>query len=183
MIRYAISDPSILRFDRLEEDLRRMMERGATMILYRDKQNPHYSQNAVRFIEAGRRLGGAKLFLHNDPLLARELGADGVHIGASFFDRIGEAKELGLEAGASTHSLEEARETARRGADWVTLSPLFASPGKGEPLGTVRFAEVVGKLEIPVIALGGIVDEESVAAALKAGAAGFASIRYFGAEG
>ena len=179
MIRYAISDPSTLDFDKLAEDLLRFERRGATMILYRDKNNPRYRENAPHFLRAVRQTSIGKALLHNDVRLAEELKADGVHLSSQNFPLITEARGLGLLAIASTHSLEEAQEAERLGAHMVTLSPLFASPGKGEPLGVETFSKIVAELHIPVIALGGIVGEEHIREASEAGAAGFASIRYF----
>ncbi len=180
MIRYAISDPRTLHFPDPEDDLLRFAERGATMILYRDKANPSYAQNAECFVDAVRSRTSAQAIVHTDEALAARLGADGVHFPSTQIGRIPRAKALGLYTIASTHTLDEALRAQSLGADAVTLSPLFLSPGKGPALGIERFRGIVGKLEIPVIALGGIVDEESIAEALAAGAAGFASIRYFG---
>ncbi len=180
MIRYAISDPSTLRFDRLESDLLRFVRRGATMILYRDKANPSYAQNAERFIAELRRRTSAQALLHTDEVLAARLGADGVHFPSAELERIPRAKALGLYTVASTHTLDEALRAQSLGVDAVTLSPLFPSPGKGPALGVERFRGIVEKLEIPVIALGGILDKKNVTCALTTGAAGFASIRYFG---
>jgi len=180
MIRYAISDPSTLHFESLEEDLRRFLDRGATMILYRDKRNPRYEENAGRFLETIRRVAPVvKALLHGDPKLAAGLGADGVHLPSSRLVEIEEACSLDLYTIASTHNQEEAFRAQDLGADAVTLSPLFPSPGKGPALGLESFQEIVKKLEIPVIALGGIIGEERILQAMNAGAAGFASIRYF----
>ncbi|WP_456457562.1 thiamine phosphate synthase [Nitratifractor sp.] len=180
MIRYAISDPRTLRFDRLKKDLGRFAARGATMVLYRDKTNPSYAQNAERFVTEMRRLTSARALLHTDEALAARLGADGVHYPSAQLERIPRARALGLYTVASTHTLEEALRAQSLGVDAVTLSPLFPSPGKGPALGVERFCEIVENLEIPVIALGGILDKKSVTRALATGAAGFASIRYFG---
>ncbi|MGD9969385.1 MAG: thiamine phosphate synthase [Sulfuricurvum sp.] len=64
-------------------------------------------------------------------------------------------------------------------SDAITYSPVFASPGKGEPKGLEDLKELVATINIPVFALGGIVTEEQIRAVETAGAYGFASIRYF----
>jgi len=179
MIRYAITDPSTLRSGHFREDLERMAERGATMLLYRDKRNPEYARFAEGFVAVARELPFEKILLHNEPELARRLGVDGVHLASNRIDLIPAAKRFGLNCVVSTHTLAEAQKAQELGAEMITLSPLFPSPGKGEALGSERFAAMLRQIEIPVIALGGIVDEESIAKALETGAAGFASIRYF----
>jgi len=180
MIRYAITDPSTLRPGSFVEDLQRMADRGATMVLYRDKHNPDYARFAEEFIAVARELLFEKILLHDDPQLAWSLGADGVHLSSGRIEQVPRAKRLGLMSIASTHTLEQARKALDLGAEMVTLSPLFPSPGKGEALGIEKFAAMVREIEIPVIALGGIVEERNIDEALSAGAVGFASIRYFG---
>ena len=180
MIRYAISDPSTLCFETLEKDLERFVRKGATMILYRDKTQARYEENAARFLERMRlKKHPARALLHGDPLLAARLQADGVHLPSSRIDRVREARLLGLYTIVSTHNREEAFRVQELGADAITLSPLFPSPGKGRALGPERFAEIARELDIPVIALGGITDDERVSLAMDSGAAGFASIRYY----
>jgi thiamine-phosphate pyrophosphorylase len=179
MILYAITDPSILSFDTLALDLLRIKERDASMILYRDKHNPEYETYARRFVEAAKEAGFERILLHNAPALAARLGAWGVHCSSEAYGLISEAARLGLKTVASTHTLEEIRRAEAEGVEMVTLSPLFASPGKGEPLGEAAFARIAWKAKVPVIALGGITDAEKIRRATDCGAAGIASIRYF----
>jgi len=182
VIAYAVSSPKTLRFDRrLEADLERFAER-ADWLLYRDKGNPDYEKNARILAAAIRRFPSLRLFLHDRPALARELGAYGVHFSGRGARDLEQAKGSGLYRIVSAHSLEEALEYARRGADAVTLSPIFSTPGKGEPLGVEYLAHAVERLPIPVIALGGILEEEKILRVAQAGAHGFASIRYFSEE-
>lgn len=179
MILYAITDPSILSFDTLASDLRRIKNRGATMILYRDKEARDYDERARRFVREAREIGFGKILLHNAPELAAQLGVWGVHCASGSFEMIRRARQLGLKTVASTHSPEEIRSAEEKGADLVTLSPLFGSPGKGEPLGEVRFTRIAQGARVPILALGGITDDEKIRRALSCGASGIASIRYF----
>ncbi len=179
MITYAITDPSILSFDTLTSDLRRIKAKGATMILYRDKGVDDYAEKAARFVPAARAAGFERILLHDQPKLALKLGAEGVHLSSGRIELLSEIRESRLSSVVSTHDLSEALSAQEMGAGMVTLSPLFASPGKGTPLGEDRFREIVQCLEIPVIALGGILHSQEIEKALALGAAGFASIRYF----
>jgi thiamine-phosphate pyrophosphorylase len=179
MTLYAITDPSILSFDTLSSDLRRIKERGATMILYRDKTTEDYEKRARRFVKQAKEIGFEKILLHNTPALASELGVWGVHCTSTAFELIAQAKQLGLKTVASTHSLGEIKKAEYEGADFVTLSPLFASPGKGMPLGVALFSRIIEKVDIPVLALGGITNNAKIQKARACGAVGIASIRYF----
>jgi len=180
MIAYAITDPSILSFDRLVSDLQRIRARGANMILYRDKKAPDYEEKAAQFVPAARKAGFERILLHDRPELAQELGADGVHLSSGRMELLPRIQEIDRFVSiVSTHNLPEALGAEELGASMVTLSPLYASPGKGTPLGAERFREIVRHLEIPVIALGGILHKEEIEHTLSLGAVGFASIRYF----
>ena len=78
--------------------------------------------------------------------------------------------------GVSAHSLAEARAAAADGADYVTLSPIFATESKpryGPALGLETLASVSDSVALPVIALAGI-GPDNAAACLDAGAAGVA---------
>jgi thiamine-phosphate pyrophosphorylase len=86
--------------------------------------------------------------------------------------RLGPARVLG----ASRHDLAGVLAAARDGADYATLSPVLASPGKGEPLGVAAFAAAARATSMPLFALGGV-GTGQVAELAAAGAAGVAVIR------
>jgi len=148
-------------------------------VLYRDKQNPHYATQADHFLDVCKNFQGLKAFLHQDYLLAKKLGASGVHLTSSQFDDIPKAKELGLEVIISTHTYEEVHIAEAMGADYVTYSPVFTTPGKGEPKGIADLKEINAITDIAIFALGGIISKKEVEAVRESGVFGFASIRYF----
>ncbi len=150
-----------------------------THALYRDKSNPNYNTQAVHFVEVCSRFENIKSFIHQDAELAKELGATGVHLTSKQFDKIRHAKSLGLEVIISTHTHEEVLKAKELGADAVTYSPIFASPGKGEPKGIDDLKELLDKCSINVFALGGVVDDSHVKMLEATKVYGFASIRYF----
>jgi thiamine-phosphate pyrophosphorylase len=147
--------------------------------LYRDKESDSYAQNAQEFVEMCKPLHNTKAFLHRDYELAHALNAAGVHLTSSQFDDIQKAKALGLEVVISTHTCDEVFMAEAMDADYVTYSPVFHSPGKGEPKGVEDLAAIVSMVDVKVFALGGIVSEAEIQAVEKANAYGFASIRYF----
>ncbi|MEW5832549.1 MAG: thiamine phosphate synthase [Campylobacterota bacterium] len=182
MKQYLITDPSA--YGALPDALRRSLETAFSkklpdFALFRDKQTSHYRDLAQTFVAVSRSYGIAHVLLHGDYALAYELKADGVHLTSSQFDAIGEAKKKGLYVIISTHTHAEALNAQNLGADAITYSPIFPSPGKGEPKGLEDLKEIVDKIEIPIFALGGITSEEQIHAVAATGAYGFASIRYF----
>ena len=147
--------------------------------LYRDKSNPNYNIQAAHFVEVCTQFQSVKSFIHRDSDVAKELNATGVHLTSIQFDQIEYAKSLGLEVIISTHTHDEVLKAQKLGADAVTYSPIFASPGKGEPKGLEDLRELLNKCTVKVFALGGIVEEEQIAEIEKTTSYGFASIRYF----
>ena len=147
--------------------------------LYRDKSNSNYDIQAAHFVEVCSQFQGIKSFIHRDADLAKELNAVGVHLTSTQFDKIEYAKSLGLEVIISTHTHDEVLEAEKLGADAVTYSPIFTSPGKGKLKGIEDLKELLKKCSVKVFALGGIVTEEQVSEIEKTEAYGFASIRYF----
>lgn len=147
--------------------------------LYRDKSNTHYDTLASNFVEVCNQFESIKCFIHQKVDLAQKLGACGVHLTSQQFEGIGYAKELGLEVIISTHTHEEVLKAQKLGADYVTYSPIFASPDKSEPKGIDDLKELLKKCDIKIFALGGIVDSYHIESINKTGTYGFASIRYF----
>ena len=178
MVAYAITDSSTLNFNSLTSDLKRFAQK-ADMIVYRDKITNIYNQNASLFLTEAKQHNFSKILLHSNYKLAHKLKADGVHLTSSQFSDIQKAKDLGLFVIISTHSLYEALEAQKLGANMVTFSPIFATPNKGKPKGIEKLRKIVSYLSIGVIALGGIVSSEQIEACEESGAYGFASIRYF----
>lgn len=160
--------------------VRTACESGISMVQIREKALParmlfELVRDAVA-IAAGFR---TNIFVNDRGDVASAAGADGVHLRSDSIP-VETIKQNfpGLLAGVSAHSLETATDARNGGADYVTLAPVFETPGKGAPLGLDELARIAGSLEgFPVIALGGI-DEDNYTGVLKAGASGFAAIRF-----
>ncbi|MBA1433495.1 MAG: thiamine phosphate synthase [Epsilonproteobacteria bacterium] len=160
----------------LQESLKKHLPDFA---LYRDKSNPHYATQADHFLGVCKNFYGLKAFLHQDYDLAAKLGATGVHLTSQQFDAIPLAKDLGLEVIISTHTHDEVHIAETMGADYVSYSPIFSTPGKGEPKGVDDLREIIAMTDIDIFALGGIIGDKEIEALQESGAFGFASIRYF----
>lgn len=120
---------------------------------------------------------GAALVINDRVDLALATRADGVHLPAAGLPVAAARALLGPRAyvGASCHTAHALARAGREGASFATLSPVFASPGKGEPLGVARFAELSAGAGLPVYALGGVLPAH--ASQLRAaGASGLAVI-------
>lgn len=147
--------------------------------LLRDKETQCYEALAKSFLGVCVKFEGLRAYLHREIELAQKLGAHGVHLSSDMFGKIADAKARGLEVVVSAHTLEDVLFAQNAGADYVTYSPIFASPNKGEPKGVDELKRVVEKADIKIFALGGILTQEHINAVEQSGAFGFASIRYF----
>jgi thiamine-phosphate diphosphorylase len=118
------------------------------------------------------------VFVNGRPDVAEATGAHGVQLPEEGLP-VGEVKHAfpGLRVGASRHSVEAAARAEEEGADFVTLGPIFSTPGK-EPLGAHALSLAARRLRIPVHAIGGI-DLETAKIAVAAGARGLMAIRLF----
>lgn len=134
---------------------------GARVVQYRDKRSDKKAllENAREIREITSRYGS--LFVVNDHLdVALIAGADGVHLGQDDL-AVRDARRVApphFIVGCSTHSLEQAQEAERQGADYIGIGPVFPTPTKGDyrPIGVSVVAQVLGAVSIPVVAIGGL---------------------------
>lgn len=129
--------------------------------------------------------GSATSLLVNDRAdIALAAGCDGVHLTTRSLDASVVRRTFGPDflIGVSTHSIEEALEARKEGADFAVFGPIFDTPSKrayGPPLGLDKLEEASRQLApFPLIAIGGII-LDNARSALLTGASGIAAIRLF----
>jgi len=163
---------------------------GVDWVQIREKDVPTQALlEMVRQAVAAATGSSAKILVNDRVDVALAAGAAGAHLGGESMpvaaarklcaEVLGDAKAFLI--GRSCHSLEEAQQAERDGADYVFFGPVFATPSKaqyGAPQGVDRLAEVCRAVRIPVIAIGGI-SLDNAAECLRAGAWGLAAIRLF----
>lgn len=135
---------------------------GADIIQMRDKtiSTSEFIRVAVRI----RKLCNKHkvLFLINDRTdVAMASGADGVHLGKEDIPIKDAVKLLGKRKliGGTAHSLKEAVQREKEGADYIGFGHIYPTSSKHKPekpKGIDYLRNVVEKLNIPVFAIGGI---------------------------
>ncbi len=107
------------------------------------------------------RRNGVTFIVNDDPLLAAELDADGVHLGQEDLMRcpVDRAREiLGRDRiiGISTHSVEQFRHANELDADYLAFGPIFPTRTKDYTIGTADIREVLRIAVKPVVFIGGV---------------------------
>jgi thiamine-phosphate pyrophosphorylase len=178
---YAIADTQYLDDVRLALAVAEAIVGGARIIQYRDKKHGAKSrvQQASELAKLCQQHG--VLFIVNDDVeLAKETGADGVHLGREDASLAQAREQLGPGAiiGVSCYNeLARAEAAEKQGADYVAFGRFFPSRTKPQAVqaGLDLLREAKKKLHIPVVAIGGITPENG-AALIAAGADALAVI-------
>jgi thiamine-phosphate pyrophosphorylase len=168
-----------------ESDLERLLEGaltgGVDIVQLREKDAPEADllTGAAVFRAAARR-HGALFIVNDDPRLAVEAMADGVHVGQEDAPPEVARAAVGPEriVGRSTHSPEQFDRALGEDVDYLAIGPVHATPTKeGRPgIGTdpVRHAATVA--ERPWYVTGGM-SPETAPEAIHLGAHGIVVVR------
>lgn len=180
LLLYAVTDRSWLRNQTLYEQVEEALRGGATFIQLREKKLGY-----DEFLEEAKQI--QKLckeykvpFVINDNVeIAKQIGADGVHVGQDDMESgkvrtlLGEDKIIGVSA----HNVEEALLAQANGADYLGVGAVFNTTSKDDvsTLNHEVLKEICKAVSIPVIAIGGI-NEENVLKLAGTGICGVAVI-------
>lgn len=124
---------------------------------------------------------GTLFIVNDDPSIASEVGADGVHVGqgdmapAEVRSRYPELKVVGL----STHNMDQVRASIAQPIDYIGVGPVYATPTKDIPdptLGLDTMSRMIAAAAHPAVAIGGI-DASRLPDVIAAGARNYAVVR------
>ena len=146
---------------------------GARAVVFREKDLPPAERRRLGAEVAAAMPSDGRLLVASDARLAADLDAAGVHLAAG--DSWPEPAPATI--GRSCHDRTEVRAASAAGADYVTVSPVYATsskPGYGPALGQGGLRDLVVVADtLPVYALGGV-DAAGAPACVAAGATGVA---------
>lgn len=158
---YAVTDRSHLGTRSLAEVVQEVVSCGATFVQLREK---HASYDD--FLQTAREIqhicAQAQVpFVINDNLeIAREIGADGVHVGQSDASCRRAREVLGPHAivGVSVQTVEQARLAEAAGADYVGVGALIPTPTKPDAVDVTRdeLVAICKAISIPAVGIGGL---------------------------
>jgi thiamine-phosphate pyrophosphorylase len=172
---YAITDAKLSPKRRLLQDVEQALLGGACVIQYRDKSD-NTSQRLADATALQRLCSdhGALLIINDDIDLAKQAGADGVHLGAEDSAPSSARKILGEDAiiGISCYNrLDLADKAAAAGADYIAFGRFYPSRIKPEAVQAqpALLTTAKGRFKLPLVAIGGITPENG-APLIRAGA-------------
>jgi len=155
---YAITRAAELGRAEFLRRLEQALARGLKLVQVREKQldEKELRELAARVIELAH-AHGARVLVNGNLRLARELGADGVHLTSAQLKETRQRPELVL-VGASCHDATELEQAHAVAADFVVLGPVLPTPTHpgAAGLGWARFAALLKDCPLPVYALGGL---------------------------
>ena len=132
----------------------------------------------VRRVTAGT---GTLFIVNDDPLIASEVEADGVHVGQEDMapgevrSRYPDLRIVGL----STHNPDQVLASVTQPVDYIGVGPVYATPTKDIPdptLGLETMGRMIAAAAHPAVAIGGI-DATRLPDVIAAGARNFAVVR------
>jgi thiamine-phosphate pyrophosphorylase len=156
---YFITEARLSRAGNLS-DVASAVAAGVRVVQYREKQGLTF--DLVAEARQLRELCRHTLFLVNDRVdVAMEVGADGVHLGQEDLSCHEARKLMGPDKiiGVTVRTVAEALAAQAGGADYLGVSPIFATATKadaGTPTGVALLAEIRRRVSLPLIAIGGI---------------------------
>lgn len=159
---YAITDERFHKGRKMIEVMEEAIQGGVDIVQLRDKDASKKTllKKAKALRELTREYGVR--FIVNDHIdVALAADADGVHLGQDDLPLEEARKIVGSDKiiGISTHSIEQALEAERGGADYIGVGPVFTTNTKDDVVDpvTIQYVnEAVEKVTIPFVAIGGI---------------------------
>ncbi len=175
-----ITDRKVCR-DKLTDIIEQAIDGGVGTIQLREKDlSARDLYGLAKEIREITERKGANLIINDRVDIALAVDADGVHLGWQSLEISMVRKMVGRDKmiGFSAHSLKEAERAEDSGADYISISPVFDTAKKDyfiKPLGVGEIGKIKARINIPIIALGGI-NENNVNEVLRNGADGIAVI-------
>ena len=161
MLLYAVTDRAWVGKQSLYEQVEAALRGGVTCIQLREKELDEEAFLAeAKEVSALCRRYGVPFFVNDNVDIAIACGADGVHVGQEDMAAAQVRRRVGddMMIGVSVHSVEEAVEAVKNGADCLGVGAMFSTSTKADanvlPREVLR--DICRAVDVPVVAIGGI---------------------------
>ncbi len=161
MLLYAVTDRAWVGKQSLCEQVECALKGGVTCVQLREKNldNDAFLAEAKEISKLCKSYG-VPFFINDNVEIAVKCHADGIHVGQDDMKAAEVRKLVGddMIIGVSVHTVEEALEAVKNGADCLGVGAVFSTSTKADanvlPKETLR--EICDAVDIPVVAIGGI---------------------------
>ena len=161
MLLYAVTDRAWIGKQSLYEQVESALKGGATCVQLREKElnDDEFLAEAIE-IGALCRKYSVPFFVNDNVDVAVKCHADGVHVGQEDMAAAKVREKVGnkMMIGVSVHSVEEAKQAVRDGADCLGVGAMFSTSTKTDvdvlPKETLK--AICDAVDIPVVAIGGL---------------------------
>lgn len=156
------------------------MKGGVTCVQLREKEldDEDFLNEAIEIKKLCHRYK-VPLFINDNVNVAIKCGADGIHVGQEDM-AAGAVRALvgeDMMIGVSVHSVEEAIEAVKNGADCLGVGAMFSTSTKPDAgvLSMQTLADICHAVDIPVVAIGGL-NKDNIAELAGTGVDGVALV-------
>ena len=161
MLLYAVTDRSWVGKQSLYEQVESALKGGVTCVQLREKNldNAAFLNEAIEISALCKRYK-VPFFINDNVEIAIKCHADGIHVGQDDMDAAQIRRIVGddMIIGVSVHSVKEAFEAVKNGADCLGVGAVFPTSTKTDvnvlPKETLR--DICSAVNIPIVAIGGI---------------------------
>ena len=161
MLLYAVTDRTWVGEKTLYQQVEEALRGGVTCVQLREKEmdDEEFLQEAKE-IHALCRQYSVPFIVNDNVEVAVACGAEGIHVGQEDMaagdvrHRVGD----GMIIGVSVHTVAEACEAVRSGADYLGLGAVFPTGTKTDvdQMSSETLRAICAAVDIPIVAIGGI---------------------------
>lgn len=161
---YAVTDRHWLGEETLYDQVKKALDGGATFVQLREKKldREDFLEEALEIQKLCREYG-VPFVINDEVSIAKDIDADGVHVGQSDMEAMDVRKVLGPDKilGVSAQTVEQAITAQKHGADYLGVGAVFATGSKddADDVSHETLKAICEAVSIPVIAIGGITKE------------------------
>lgn len=180
LLLYAVTDRHWLGEETLYDQVKKALDGGATFVQLREKNLDREDFLAeAKEIQKLCREYGVPFVINDEVSIAKDIDADGVHVGQSDMEAMDVRKILGPDKilGVSAQTVEQAVIAEKHGADYLGVGAVFTTGSKddADDVSHETLKAICEAVSIPVIAIGGIT-KDNVAELAGSGICGVAVI-------
>ncbi len=161
MLLYAVTDRAWVGKQSLYEQVEAALKGGVSCVQLREKDlDDQEFLKEAKEISALCKAYKVPFFINDNVEIAIRCQADGIHVGQEDMEANKVREKVGpdMMIGVSVHSVEEALEAVKNGADCLGVGAMFSTSTKKDVnlLAKETLKAICDTVDVPVVAIGGI---------------------------